>query len=505
MFSINKKKPLKKKIKDIILPLSILILIVIIQIDSIKNLIIDNRILSPLGLSVDLSWRIVSQSLINSVKNGILGNGLDSFRAIFIALRPSELLNVNLGTAYNEILTYISTAGFLWLVIWLLLGWYFIKQLISDIRNYKSDYKVLIFFDFLLFFIYIFSFLGNYTVILRFLFLLIISLRIILRSTIKQGDVDNIMLKMWTIETGNKKDDKLPIMRIFFTTLILIFTFFGILKLYNIGISSLYIMRSESYITTQNDKFGDREPSLEEQEEITDNLYRWYQKALDSDPNNPLTNRKASLVSVDRLGLLMSRYDETQDEEVLNSAVELRNDAFEYSRKAINLSPSVYTNYNNRILVYLGIINLGYTEYIRDGISVINEAIKMNPLDYENYYNRAQLYYLIQNFDLASESASKALEIKSNHIPSLIILSNINGSQGDYQRQLAYLQAAKTLLENNELQESKIYTDLLEQINNINELINPSEVDEEESINEEDGTEQEIVETNNEASLETEQ
>jgi hypothetical protein len=505
LFLKNKKKPLKKKIRDMIFPLSILILIVLIQIDSVQKLIVDNRILSPLGLSIDLSWRIVSQSLMNSIKNGILGNGLDSFRVIFTTLRPSELLNVNLGTAYNEILTFISTAGFLWLVIWFLLGWYLIKQLISDIKDYKVDYKTLVFFDFLLLFIYIYSFLGNYTVILRFLFLSIISLRMILRSTLKQGAVDNLILKIWTIETGKRKEGTLPIMSVFMSIIVVIVMVFGMIRLYTIGVSSLYIMRSESYITTQNEKYGDREPSLEEQEEITDNLYRWYQKALDLNPNNPLNNRKTSLVSVDRLGLLMKKYEETEDEDVLNNAVELRNNAFEYSRKAINLSPSIYTSYNNRVLVYLGIINLGYTEYIRDGISAINEAIEMNPLDYQNYYNRAQLYYLIQNYDLATDSAIQSLEVKSDHIPSLVILANINGSQGEYGRQLSYLQAAKTLLESNDLQESKIYKDLLGQINSVNELIDSLETEEEEDKNEDIELTVENEESSNEPSPETEQ
>jgi tetratricopeptide (TPR) repeat protein len=465
MFLKEKKLDFKAKIKQTILPVSLLLLVTVVQIKAVQNLILgDKEILSSLNLSLDFSWQVVSQSLMRSLKNGIFGLGLDSFGVIFTALKPVELLNVNLTNAYNEILTSLSNSGFLWLVIWIVLGWYILKDLLRDIREYSSKYKTLVLFDTLLLFIYLTSFLTTYTVILRLTFFLMISSGVVLRSIFKNQEVDNLLLKIWTMGTGKKEDKSLPLISIFFTVAISLLLVLGIVRLGRITMSSLYLLRAESYISKEQSKLEDREPTLEEEEEITSNLYRWYSKALKYDKSNPLVNRKISTVAVDNLKILMQRYEDTEDEKVLNDAVQLRSEAFEYSREAINLSPSLYSSYNNRALVYLGIINLGYTEYIRDAISVINEAIEMNPLDYQNYYNKAQLYYILQNHEQALSSSTQALSIKGDYIPALILSANINGIQGKTEIQLSYLEAAKTILEKNELENLDLYGDILEQI-----------------------------------------
>jgi tetratricopeptide (TPR) repeat protein len=241
----------------------------------------------------------------------------------------------------------------------------------------------------------------------------------------------------------------------------------GVVKIGSTVLSSLYLLRAESYIIEQNAKYAEESPTVDEQEAIVNNLYRWYQTALNYDKNNPLTNRKFSTVAVDRLSILMRMYEDSEDEEILNDAVNLRSQAFEYSRNAINLSPSLYSNYNNRVQVYFSVINMGYTEYVRDAIAVINEALAKNPYDYQNYYNKAQLYYYLQNYDLALESSNQALAIKGDYVEALILSANIYGIQGKTETQLNYLEALKTVLENGDLEESDLYGQLIEQIESI--------------------------------------
>jgi tetratricopeptide (TPR) repeat protein len=452
------------------------------RFDAIRNLILGNKeILSSLNLSLDFSWQIVSQSLMRSLKNGILGMGLDSFGVIFTALKPADLLNVNLTSSFNEVLTSLSNGGFLWFVIWIILGWYILKDLILDIKNYDRKFKAIILFDILQLFVYLTSFITTYTLILRFTFFLLISMGVVLRNIYKQTEVDNLLLKMWTMGTGKEDEKSFPVISIFLTIICTILVILGIIKLGGVTLSSVYLIRAESYITQQNIKFEDQELTLEQRETITNNLYRWYDKALQYDSKNPLTNRKASIVAVDKLGVLLEKYKNSEDEEILNEAVNLRGEAFEYSRTAINLSPSLYESYNNRARVYLGVINLGYSEYVRDAISVLDEAIEMKPLDYQNYYNKAQLYYLLQNYDLALKSSTQALTIKGDYIPALILSANINGAQNKTEVQQSYLQATKTILEDRELQDTQLYKDILEQINSTEEETTPS-VDENEDV-----------------------
>jgi tetratricopeptide (TPR) repeat protein len=482
IFVKSKKEKWPSKLKQSVIPLVVLLLISLMQIDAIQSSVLSgNTVLAPLNLTLDASWNVVAQSLMRSLKNGIVGLGLDSFGVIFAAFKPAEWVNINVVNSFNEVLTNLSAGGFLWFVIWLLLGWYILKDLIGDLRKYSKESKVLVLFDSLLLFIYLTSFLTTYTVLLRLVFFLMISVSIILRNLYKQQEVDNMLLKMWTMGTGKRETEGFPVMSVFFTAVISLLVILGIWRLGKITLSSLYLLRAESYISKENERLGDQEPTKEEEREITNNLYRWYKKALEYDKGNPLANRKASVVAVDKLGVLMNQYEDEADEDALNEAVGLRSEAFEYSRTAINLSPSVYAGYNNRALVYLGIINLGYTEYVRDAISVIDEAIEMKPLDYQNYYNKAQLYYLLQNYELALQASTQALSIKGDYIPALVISANINGAQGKTEIQISYLEAAKTILETNNLQDIPLYEDVIEQIEELEESNQDTEEAEEET------------------------
>jgi tetratricopeptide (TPR) repeat protein len=494
MFFKDKKTSWKKKINQAFLPVLILFFIGLLQIKPIQNLMIgDRNILSSLSLSLDSSWRITSQTLMDSLKNGVFGLGLDAFGVAFTNLKSPDLININFSSAYNEILTSLTNSGLLWLVIWGLMGWYILKDLINDIKEYKGNFKIIVLFDTLLFFVYLSSFITTYTAILRFVFFLLISLGMVLRSVYERQDVDNLLLKMWTMGTGNKRQGKFSVITFFLTIIVSIALFLGVFYLGRITLSSIYLMRAESYIQKESEKLGDRQPTSEEEKEITNNLYRWYSKAISYDENNPITNRKASLVIVDRIRILMEEYKNEENEEKLNDIVDLRSKAFEYSRDAVNLSPSLYSSYDNRARVYLGIINLGYTEYIRDAISVINKAIEMNSLDYKNYYNKAQLYYLLQEYELALEASTQALSIKGDYVPALILSSSVNGVQGKTEVQLSYLEAAKAVLEANELEDIQTYKDIVEQIKIVKNKSEDSQ------------TEGEIKSENNEDVLETEQ
>jgi tetratricopeptide (TPR) repeat protein len=376
-------------------------------------------------------------------------------------------MNVNLLNGTNEVFTFLSNAGFLWFMVWLVLGWYVFKDLVRDIKEYTSDRNILVLLDILQVFLYLASFLTTYSVLLRFLFFLSISLLIVARNIIDRESVNNLLLKIWSVDAGPGKKDQNSLTPVLLTILVVICVALGSLKIGSTLVSSLYLLRAESYILNKTEDLDSNELNLQQKEEIVNNLDRWYGKALKYDRRNPLTNRKFSNISVDKLSVLVDKYEDMEDEEILNDVVSIRNQAFEYSREAINLSPSIYANYNNRVDVYLAIINLGYTEYIRDAISVINEAINKNPYDYENYYNKGQLYYILQNYDLALESSTQALSIKGDYVPALILSASINGRQNKTQVQLSYLQAAKTILEENDYQDTQLYKSLTQQMESI--------------------------------------
>ncbi|HCC68094.1 TPA: hypothetical protein DEP90_02735 [Patescibacteria group bacterium] len=458
----------KSQISSMILPIIIIVLALLMQIDEISNIFLkDIEVLSPLILSIDFSWQVVSQSLMSSLKNGIFGVGLDTFGTVFTALKPISLTGIDLVNGFNEILTSLSNMGFLWLVIWLILGWYIGKDLVNDLKNYNKEKKILVLFDTILLFIFLTSFLTTYTATLRFVFFLTISLNVVLRSLIDSEDVDSLLLKMWTMGTGGKGKKGALTIPIFLTGITVLISLLLLFKLGSITISSLYLLRAENYIIEENEKYIEIAPTSAQQSEFVDNIYSWYKQALRYDKRNPLVNRKFSLIAIDKMGVVFSEYEVEEDETLLNDIVLLRNEAFEYSKTAINLSPSLYSGYNNRALIYMGLVNLGYTDYIRDAISAIDEAIVFKPWDYQNYYHKAQLYYLLQDYGAALDASTQTLTINGSYIPALVISANINGIQGKTEIQLSYFEAVKTILEANDQQDTQLYIDITEQISNI--------------------------------------
>ncbi|MCD4811085.1 hypothetical protein K8R14_00555 [bacterium] len=491
--SKEKASTVKSRIMELLLPVTLVTAVLLIQIEAISDLILKHtEILSPLTLSSDVNWQIVSQSLMFSLKNGILGVGLDSFASVFTTLKPLVLTNVEFANGFNEILTSLSNGGFLWLIIWLVLGWYILKDLLHDVKTYKAKKKELVLFDAVLLFIFITSFITTYTTILRFAFFLIISLSVVMRSLISSEEVENLLLKIWAMGTGKKKGRNAPTVSIFITVITVLIALLLLFKLGSITLSSLYVLRAENYIIEENKKYVEVTPTLEQRSEFVDTLYNWYLQALKYDLGNPLVNRKFSLIAVDKMDITFSLYEEEEDEGLLDEIVILRNQAFEYSKTAINISPSLYSSYNNRALIYLGLVNLGYTDYIRDGLSAVNDAIDLKPTDYQNYFHMAQLYYLLEDYDSAFDASSQTISINGVYIPALIMSANISGIQENTEVQLAYLEAIKIILETDNLQDAQLYLDTVEQI----EIIKG-----EESFTQEDLVDEDI---DNEVSLETE-
>lgn len=456
-------KKLKEKIGTFVLPGSILFSIVLMQIPALRSFIFgDLEVISSLSLTIDSSWSLVSQSLMTSLKDAIFGRGLDSFGVVFTALKPISYTNIDLLSASNEVFTFLSNAGFLWFVIWILFGWYILNDLIKDLRNYKPNSNILITADVLLLFIYLVSFLTTYNVVLRFILFFVLTVSVIVRSFVKSEEVDSMLVRMWTM--GGKKDSSTPSLSIFLTIILSIVSILLMVRIGSITLSSLYILRAENYILSESEKYTDTTPTPSEKEDFVDNLYRWYSIARNFDRNNPVNNRKLSLIAVDKIDVEFAKYEEENNEEYLNDIVKFRDEAFEYSKTAININPSIYVNYNNRSLIYLGLVNLGYTDYTRDALSVLEDSIRLKPLDYQSYYYMAQLYYLLEDYQRSLDYSTQALTINGSYVPALLINANIYDIQGKDEIQLSYLEAIKTILETNSSQDTDLYKSVVEQI-----------------------------------------
>jgi hypothetical protein len=92
----------QSKLLTLVVPVIMLLSVILMQINSFREIILSDRnVVTPLKLSLDFSWQIVSQSLTQSLKSAMFGLGLDNFGVVFTALKPLDLVNLNFLSSYN--------------------------------------------------------------------------------------------------------------------------------------------------------------------------------------------------------------------------------------------------------------------------------------------------------------------------------------------------------------------------------------------------------------------
>ncbi len=502
IFFIKKLKLTPTSSKNILLVFIIVILsisvpFVLLQIPSLREIIIPDSItlVGQVSLGSDVSWIIASSSLVSSLITGIFGLGVDTYTIAYNLYKPltTSLLaynGVNFYYAGNEVFTQISNGGLFWLVAWLFLGFLISKSLVSDINKIrlysdKTNVWYLILIDFILLFIYISAIITTYAVIILFLFILLISIRGILKNTLSKGTEDKLVLKLWAINLNNSSENTKPNQNVStFISIFISITMCCILIFWSSKIiSSLYILKAESYYTEQNAKYANVEPTIEERNNFVETMTNYYTKAVKFDKNNPLANRKQGLMYLERVGIAAEEYSNTDKEELdsqlISNVGQWKNYAIDATRKSIDESEFVYANWEARVKVYMGLVGMGFYDYISDSIYSLEKAIELNPLNYELYYSKAQIYVINDETDNALSALTQELSINSQHIPSIVMAADLNKEKGNMEIYESYLKAAKKILETQGNTGYEVYKEVS---NKLVELNNPTTEETEEQV-----------------------
>ena len=465
------------------------------QFESFRTSILgeDFSTLNPIRLGSDISWIVASSSVVNDFFRGLVGLGNDSFAIAYNAFRPSTEGTIALGntsfvTGSNEVFTVLANRGFIGVTIWIVLGFTFVKFLISEITSGKGEKSIL---TTILGLNVLFIFLGSLFLPFSFLtyFVLFAVVLLLLVYSNKESGNEEFLLKFWAVNVGTiSKDINKTIENVnwFLTVIVTLIATAGIVLLAIKMTSVAYVVRAESYNTEQSLKFQEYEEEIpfEERDKYLVQMAAYYNNALRYDTSDPYVNRKAALISLEIINLLSEQHSEASDEDkkaIMSEVSVWKNAAIDLSKEATSTSGLTYANWNARASVYLGLVSIGFSDYSEDALSSLQVCVNLNPLDYDSYYKAGQIFMLQEDYDQALNSFNKVLNINPNHVPSLVLAANILSEKGDTESAIKYLTAAKQILEINEQDSGDMYDSIIKGLAKLGATETEDEAEEEET------------------------
>jgi len=489
-FGIKKLKITSAISKDILIMgiaivLFVLIPTIILQITALRTVIIPKSInlVAQVSLGSDVSWIIAASVFVASFGRGLFGMGVDTYSIAYNLYKPlnQNLLQYNGVNFYygaSELFTQFANGGLLWLLAWGFLGFVILRMIRRDmgkIRIYKEEINnswLLVILDVVILFIFLSSFFAVYSVLVLLILFAIIALRSVILEILSKGTEEKFVIKLWTAnlkpgdETGKATYNLSVVLSIVVACLGL-----GTLGLWiSKTIASAYLLKAESYTVEQNAKYKDITPTIEQRQTFINSMTYYYATASKFDGNNPLMNRKTGAMYLELVGISAEKYsknggDPTANASLISDVGKWKNYALDYTRRSIDINPAVYSNWETRAQVYMGLVGMGFKDYASDSLYSLQKAAELNPLNYDLYYSEAQVYLINGDKDSALSSLTKVLSINAQHVPSLMLAADINNQKGNTAVYESYLKAAKKILETTSQTNTEVYKQITDKLN----------------------------------------
>lgn len=457
---------------------------IFLQIPNVRESVLPENleVVTELSLGFDLSWSIFGSIIVSSFVQGFFGYGLGTYPIAYNKFKPLDTSILVLGdttfqSGVSEVLTKVTTGGLLWFFIWLFVGFLIIRAFIKDLKdareiNDKGGAWRFLIIDISLLVLFVASFFFPFTILITFLLLILVSIRSIIREYLQGSLGDKFILKFWAVnlDTRSNANKSLYNFNIFLTVIVSIISVSLLGVWFARTVSSVHVLRAEAYSIRENKKYQDdpeSQPTLEDREEFILTMDDYYSKALSLDGNNPLYNRKKTLILLEQLNIVAEAYSQIDEDDTekrdqyLQAVMALKSNAVDFARKSTDISPAVYANWLTRSTVYTGLVGAGFNEHISDATNSLEKAITLNPLNYELYYTLAQVHIVKGDQDTALQYLLSVLQINPRHIPSILLVADLSKEAGDLETYAAYLQAAKVILEQEEATELDLYQEIV--------------------------------------------
>lgn len=491
---VSLEKGTSKEILIFCLVTALLILIPfsLLQIPTVReNILPENfNLLTEINLGSQISWIVSSSVLVSSFGRAIVGLGVDTFSIAYNLYRPMDvsLLTFNDITFYKagaEIFTLLTNGGLVWFLIWLFFGYLIGRTFWNDLKQIKLSKDAvnnwrLVVVNMAIVLIYLSSLFVTYSTIILFTLLLLISLKAVIKNLLNKDSDDRYIIKFWTVDLGVRNSTKPYVSNLSILLSVVAVIVFGGLTTFwfSKGIASIYTLKAEAYTTEESLRYQEQDPTEEERAAIVQKLMELRSKSVDYDKNNPLFLRKLSLAYAERLVLEVEAYSELiqktegdpeteESDTMLSDIIFWKNNTLELSKKSITAAPYIYANRDVNTSLYMLLIELGISDNEGEVLTSIENALQLNPINYNLHFYRAQVFLVKEDMQSSLESLSNVLTINPYHIPSIVLVANINKEMGDMDMYEAYLKAAKKILEDEGLIELEIYQEIASELNDM--------------------------------------
>ncbi len=458
--------------------------VIFLQVPRIRDAFFTEEfeMITEVSLGLDISWIITGSVIVNGLVGGLLGFGVGTYSIAYHMFKPLDVGLLSLGDATfhvgaNEVLTRVANGGLLWFLVWLFLGYVIVKSFISDLQSANSSadkggsWRFLIV-DVVILTIFLSSFVMSYSILIIFLLLTFVSIRSVMREYLNKSVEDKFLLKFWALNMSStsRGNKSLHGFNVFLTIVICCLSLVLLGVWGSKTLASFHILRAESFSISANRKYVEDptlQPTIEEREEFIESLDNYYLRALRLEGGNPFYNRKRSLILLEKIGILVDRFSEVEEEntelrdQYINAITSLKTQTIDLGRKSTEKSPSIYSNWVTRSTVYTSFVGIGFNEHVQDATSSLERAVNLNPLNFQLYYSMAQVYIIKGEQNNALQLLSKVLEINPRHIPSILLIADLSKEEGNIEMYAAYLQAAQEILENEEATDLEIYAEIL--------------------------------------------
>lgn len=478
--------------------------------------------ITQISLPVDVTWGIVTRTLSESVKTGVVGFGVDTFSIYYNVYKPASLGEIditltNYTYGYNEILTLTGNRGIVGALIWLGVGVMILVQLGRDMSSKETNRERAGFnqlTDVLLLAVFLSSFFVPYGVELYFLLIMLFTVRIMIGAVTGPQDAESFVVKLDILveKAVQSKNNYL------LTGLAVVIVIVGVLLL---SLSFTSLGSHVSAMGVENDiiqvqldiaeadkdrKEGEDSayPFEKREEALISLINRYDNNVIPKQPENPAYQRRRTTLLNEYITLLSGKLredvtayreengaqsDPTEDEDIaelqeqMNSVIEVAIDSGELTTET---GSSIFANWDLRGLLYSNLLGLGLTTYADTGISVVQRSILLNPTCYTCYYRLGEMYVINEDIENAASAIGRTLQINSSYIPALTLGSEIAIANEDYESAKQLLERALEVLEAVGAKESDVFTQIQDRLKDVEdalegkgsliERLNPDEV-----------------------------
>lgn len=479
-----RKRPLNKTylLSTVVLTLTLTAIFLLFRIPQLKEVLVrdSSSLITQLTIDPQVSWRVATTSMSESVLRGFVGLGQDTFSIAYNLYRPLStetiLLNTtNFTNANIHLINVLATRGVLGILVWLALGLVIIKSLFDSLKKNSFEKPVdffIVTLDIAVLYIYASSAFIYFTFLIIFTLLLLVSLSTILKSERNVESLESFILNVGLFLRKQGESVTRPVA----TTTVLVVLILTISVLFYLGryvVSSGYVLQAEAISAKGRELAQEEKLSESERAQILIDSSNLYGKAIRLSPNNDVLHRRGALIVLQYVEYLATKYNETEIEEEkkvlfeqIAAYIEI---AVEESKRATELNSQTYANWGSRSSIYSKLVGLGLTSYTRSALSSMQTAAQYNPLNYELYYNAAQLYVVNNDNDMALRTLSQVFSINPDHIPSLILGGELSLNDGDSRQALRYFEDAKRVMDGLSSTDSDVYDYVVSKISKLDQ------------------------------------